>query len=143
MTQQFKNPVGVAVNVIPVATNSGIKYLFVRRANAPFIGGLSFCGGFQDSGHTIREAAAAEAFQEIGLVIDPLSMRFLADMINDRDRCLYFFMTPVQAYDSLFDATGKYKLPIQESEVQEVVLGDVNTTLCFPFHDQVLKEFCH
>lgn len=137
----FNNPINVPVVIIPVRTNATQQsYLFVRRNQMPCRGEISFPGGYQNEGDSLRVAAVREVQEEVGLTINPTDLEFVDEMINDRNRNLSFWLAPAMNYSDLFDADGTYKHPIQTEEVQEVLIGDVNDTLCFPFHDRVLKN---
>jgi len=106
----------------------------------PCRGEISFPGGYQNEGDSLRVAAVREVQEEVGITINPMDLKFIDEKINDRNRNLSFWLAPAMNYSDLFDQDGNYKFPIQEEEVQEVLIGTVNDTLCFPFHDQVLKD---
>lgn len=53
------------------------KVLLLRRANTGFADGFwSLPGGCLDNGETLPEAAAREAREEVGVVIDPADLAF-------------------------------------------------------------------
>ena len=138
----FNNPINAPDVVIPVVVPNSEQqsYLVVRRNQMPCRGEISFPGGYQNEGDSLRVAAVREVQEEVGITINPMDLKFIDEKINDRNRNLSFWLAPAMNYADLFDQDGKYKFPIQEEEVQEVLIGTVNDTLCFPFHDQVLKD---
>ena len=137
----YKNPINVCVVCLPVNMPDGItSWLLVRRNNEPCKGELSFPGGYQNEGDSMRVAAARELEEECGLKISPFSLSFINEKLNKANRNLSFWLADAMNYYDLFDADGVYKHPIQEEEVMEVIVWNYEDKLCFPFHQEVLEE---
>ena len=62
-------PSGPFVGVGAVIVDSG-RVVVIRRGRAPLLGEWSIPGGVVELGETVREAAAREAQEETGLVVD-------------------------------------------------------------------------
>ena len=62
-------PSGPFVGVGAVIVDSG-RVVVIRRGRAPLLGEWSIPGGVVELGETVREAAAREALEETGLVVD-------------------------------------------------------------------------
>jgi 8-oxo-dGTP diphosphatase len=62
-------PSGPLVGVGAVIVDSG-RVVVIRRGRAPLLGEWSIPGGVVELGETVREAAAREALEETGLVLD-------------------------------------------------------------------------
>ncbi len=70
----YQNP---KVQVAVVAVNQD-RILWMRRADEPRRGYWGLPGGFMELDESPREAAAREAFEETGLVVDPQAMSLYA-----------------------------------------------------------------
>jgi len=107
------------------------RLLIMRRAHEPGLGMLGLPGGVVDPGETGEEAAAREAFEEVGIVIDPGRLRYLVSLNN---RYPYqgfvwptidlFYVGEVQSFDDLKP---------NPSEVSELLL--------LPPHEVPLEKF--
>jgi ADP-ribose pyrophosphatase YjhB (NUDIX family) len=62
-------PSAPLVGVGAVIVDAG-RVVVIRRAQAPMLGEWSIPGGVVELGETVREAAAREALEETGLVVD-------------------------------------------------------------------------
>jgi 8-oxo-dGTP diphosphatase len=67
MSREYPN--GPFVGVGAVIVDSG-RVVVIRRGRAPQLGEWSIPGGVVELGETVREAAAREALEETGLVVD-------------------------------------------------------------------------
>ena len=61
--------VAVGAAIVDVSANEN-RVVVIRRGRAPLLGEWSIPGGVVELGETVREAAAREAFEETGLVVD-------------------------------------------------------------------------
>jgi ADP-ribose pyrophosphatase YjhB (NUDIX family) len=117
--------------VIPV--DDGV--LCVRRAIPPGVGSLAFPGGFVDVGESWQQAAAREAFEEAGVVIDPRSVKTMAVLSAPERPVILIFgvAAPMRSSDlSPFMPT---------SETSERVIVKSAVDLAFPLHTHVLKAY--
>ena len=63
----------------------GERFLLVRRGKAPNLGQWSIPGGAQKLGETVFEAAAREALEETGLVVEGFTIVDVVDAIMRED----------------------------------------------------------
>jgi 8-oxo-dGTP diphosphatase len=64
----------------------GDRVLLVQRAKPPLPGRWGFCGGVQELGETVAEAAARELLEETGTVADPVgTLTVLDTILRDED----------------------------------------------------------
>src|SRR5262245_9150289 len=71
----YKNPIPVAVLLLPVRVESALGLLVIRRGIPPQVGHLALPGGFVDFGETWQAACARELFEETGIRIPPDEVR--------------------------------------------------------------------
>ncbi len=65
--------VGVGAVIVDHGTDEN-HVLLIRRGTAPLLGEWSLPGGVLECGETLREAAAREAHEETGLLVEPSEM---------------------------------------------------------------------
>jgi 8-oxo-dGTP diphosphatase len=65
--------VGVGAVIVDHRTDEN-HVLLIRRGTAPLLGEWSLPGGVLECGETLREAAAREAHEETGLLVEPSEM---------------------------------------------------------------------
>ncbi len=70
------------------------QILLIRRGMEPAKGEWSIPGGLVNVGETLREAAIREAFEETGLIIEPIQLVELIDRIfkDDLGRVRYHYV---------------------------------------------------
>ena len=124
--ETFRSPPVVAVAVVP----HGAGYVAVRRAIPPFVGKLAFPGGYQELGETVEAAAAREFYEETGLYIDAADGRLMTSRVAGLNT-LVFVKFPVLNEGAVF-------VPGPESQGVETV--EAGTPLCFPLHQDILRE---
>lgn len=71
----WRNPLPVAVAIVPVVSNDRVGLLTVRRAIEPHKGELSFPGGFVDLGETWEEAVVRELNEETGFTGEAMDVQ--------------------------------------------------------------------
>jgi 8-oxo-dGTP diphosphatase len=74
----WRNPLPVAVAVLPVRTAAGLGVVVVRRAIEPARGLLALPGGFIEYGEEWSDALGRELWEETGLVANAGDARLLA-----------------------------------------------------------------
>ena len=133
----YFNPLPVAVALIPVQTDEGLKLLGTRRGIQPGYGELALPGGFMSKGEDWRQAAAREVFEELNFTItewDALKV-FAVHSTPDGSMVLVFALS-----QNVLD--GNTLLPfLPNEETLERVLLSKGDTVCFPFHQLVLDQF--
>lgn len=125
----YRNPLPVAVALLPVHAPHGTGLLAVRRGIAPALGELALPGGFMEVGETWQEAVTRELAEETGITADPAAVR-LADVLSDTEgHLLVFGLLPLR------DHAG---LPpfVPNTETTAVTLLTAPTPLGFPLHTQ-------
>ena len=70
------------------------RVVLVKRGHAPLLGKWSIPGGVLEVGETLREAAAREAQEETGLVVEVGELLGVYDRVlrDDQDRVLYHYV---------------------------------------------------
>ncbi|NML55562.1 NUDIX domain-containing protein [Streptomyces sp. R302] len=96
-TTAYRNPLPVAVALLPVTAPAGTGLLAITRAIHPGHGGTALPGGFIDHGEDWRTAVTRELREETGIVAPAEDVR-LADVLSSADHLLVFgLLPPVEA----------------------------------------------
>ena len=124
----YQNPKPVAVAVLPV----GVGLLVVRRGIPPARDRLALPGGYIDVGESWQAAAARELHEEVGIKLDPSSVR-LFDTVSAPDGTLLVF--------GLFPAVSSVppSTPNEETLGWEILYGP--TELGFSIHTAIANRF--
>jgi len=132
----YRNPIPVAVGLLPFATNNTIGLLLVERAIKPYFGELCLPGGFVDWSESWQEAIRREIFEETS--VETSSDEFsLADVYStpDATRILIFgASTKIRTMDELRNFEPGY-------ETRSVLIGTTETNLCFSLHQKVYNNW--
>ncbi|WP_052398286.1 NUDIX domain-containing protein [Streptomyces sp. NRRL F-5123] len=81
-TTAYRNPLPVAVALLPVLDSAGTALVVIRRTIEPSRGELALPGGFIDHGESWQHAVTRELAEETGIAADPADVR-LADALTD------------------------------------------------------------
>lgn len=129
----YRNPLPVAVLIVPVDMGGKIGVLAVRRSIAPRSGWLALPGGFIEAGETWQAAAAREAHEETGVLVHPGAVRVF-DVHSAPDVLIVFGQV---------DPLPHAALPplVPTAEASEVVILTKPVDLAFPLHTTVLHEY--
>jgi ADP-ribose pyrophosphatase YjhB (NUDIX family) len=128
----YLNPLPVAVLLQPV----GDALLGVRRAIEPALGKIALPGGFIDKHETWQQAAARELAEEVGLTVNPASIRLFDAQSSDRgDGILLIFGLALPLVPAALPAFTP------NEEVSEVVLLHEPQELAFPLHTQAMRDY--
>lgn len=126
----FRNPLPVAVMVIPVANG----LLAVRRTIPPHVGKFVLPGGYINYDETWQAAAVREVMEETGLVIDPAEVQIF-DARSAPDGTLLIFGLIEPLTSSTFpDFT-------ENNEVSELKVVTDAQELAFPLHAEVMERY--
>jgi 8-oxo-dGTP pyrophosphatase MutT (NUDIX family) len=131
----YDSPTPVAVALIQVQTQEGIKLLGVRRGIMPKIHELAFPGGFVNKLENTYTAGAREGLEETGLETNEGDYEIIDSKIAPSNTLLLFLLNK-----NVFDESIMDKL-VLNNEVEEFVLIDATTDLCFPLHNEVKRAF--
>lgn len=135
----YDSPDVVVVGQIPVLDQDGqAKILGVRRAIAPFIGGLALPGGFLEKDEDPVAGVIREIFEETGFRLSPEHMKVVSlPKMGHKNHTLVFLTTdqmiPYHEFEKARDSLHN------NAETQELVLLDHDSTLCFPLHQEALE----
>lgn len=130
----WRNPTPVAVLLIPVETNSGIKLVGIRRQNTVRSGHISPPGGFVTLGESWQEAAARETKEEANIDIDPKTI-IAHDTVSTPDGVILIF--------GLASTMRAGDMPnfLPNHEASERIMIGKSTRLAFPIHARVVKRY--
>ncbi|MBQ1074427.1 NUDIX domain-containing protein [Micromonospora sp. C31] len=131
----WRNPVPVAVAVLPVRTARGLGVVVVRRDIEPARGQLALPGGFVEYGEEWQEALVRELREETGLYADAADARLLAvHGAPAGGTIMVFGELPERRADALPPSA-----PTEEA-TEWLVLTEP-TELAFSTHTRVLADF--
>ncbi|MFI8196457.1 NUDIX domain-containing protein [Streptomyces sp. NPDC085942] len=128
-TTAYRNPLPVAVALLPVAGPGATGLVVITRTIEPQKGGSALPGGFIDHAEDWRTAVVRELREETGIGAAPGDVR-LADVLSDTDgHLLVFGLLPARPLASLPPSA-----PTDETSGYEVLYGP--GPLAFPLHTQ-------
>lgn len=129
----YRNPLPVAVLIVPVDLGGRVGVLAVRRAIAPRVGWLALPGGFIELGESWEEAAVREAREEMGVTLPAAAVRSFA--VRSAPDVLIVF----GQVEPLPQASLPPLLPT--SEASEIVILTAPEELAFPLHTAALRDY--
>ena len=131
----YKNPLPVAVVLVPVRLESeDLGLLVIRRSIPPRQGQLALPGGFINFGESWQTGAAREVLEETGLVLNQDGIRLARVHSAPDSTILIFGIAPIQPANVLEGLT-------LSSETSEITVLETFTELAFPLHTMVAEEF--
>ncbi|MFB9446270.1 NUDIX domain-containing protein [Dactylosporangium vinaceum] len=130
----WRNPLPVAVVLLPVDTDEGRGIVVVRRDIEPMRGELALPGGFIELGETWQEAAARELREETTIPADPAEVRLFDVQSVRSGNLIVFGVLPPRPYNTL-----PASVPTDESLGFEIAVGP--RPLCFPTHTDMLAAY--
>ncbi|MER5868073.1 NUDIX domain-containing protein [Kitasatospora sp. NPDC002040] len=128
----YRNPLPVAVALLPVEVPDGARSLLViRRTIDPGYGELALPGGYIDFGETWQQGAARELREETGIEADPAEVRLADTGSDERGMFLMLFaLFPPRPLAALPPS-----VPTEETDGWQLITAP--TPLAFPLHTQV------
>ncbi len=130
----WRNPLPVAVVLLPVTSGNGSRGLVVvRRDIEPARGELALPGGFIEIGETWREAAVRELREETGLPASPDEIR-LFDVASTPSTINIFALLPPRP-------AGELPASEPTAETTEWLVLDGVRPLAFPTHTAVMADY--
>ncbi|HEX6967287.1 MAG TPA: NUDIX domain-containing protein [Micromonosporaceae bacterium] len=131
----WRNPLPVAVAVLPVLTATGIGVVAVRRDIEPARGQLALPGGFIEYGEDWRDALVRELREETGLLAEAEDVRLFDVQSAPTGRTIMVFgVLPAQPAASLPPSAPT-------AEATEWLVLTEPTELAFSTHTRVLADF--
>lgn len=131
----WRNPVPVAVAVLPVRTAAGLGVVVVRRDIEPARGLLALPGGFVEYGEEWNDALVRELREETGLLADAADARlFAVHSAPAGGTMMLFGELPERPVEELPPSA-----PTEEA-TEWLVLTEP-TELAFSTHTRVLADF--
>ncbi|GAA1935189.1 NUDIX domain-containing protein [Streptomyces sodiiphilus] len=131
----YRNPLPVAVALLPVGTGNGPAALtVVRRTIQPGRGLLALPGGFIDHGETWQEAVVRELAEETGITAQAADVR-QADVLSSRGgHLLVFGLLPERP-------AGELPAPRPTDETEGWELLRAPRELAFPLHTDAARRW--
>ncbi|WP_433217526.1 NUDIX domain-containing protein [Dactylosporangium sp. CS-047395] len=130
----WRNPLPVAVTLLPVDTDEGRGIVVVRRDIEPRRGELALPGGFIEVGETWQEAAVRELREETTIVADAADVRLFDVHSVTSGNLIVFGVLPPRPFVEIPESTRT-----EESLGFEIALGPQE--LCFPTHTDMLAAY--
>ena len=132
----FRNPIPVAVGLVPIKKNNWHGILLTKRAIKPFVGELCLPGGFVNYLETWQEAISREIKEETSIITDPDEFQLVnAHSTPDHSRILIFGLTSkIRTMDILENFQPN-------DEVSSILVGDASTKLCFSLHQSIYDDW--
>ncbi|SCL34803.1 ADP-ribose pyrophosphatase YjhB, NUDIX family [Micromonospora nigra] len=131
----WRNPLPVAVAVLPVRTATGVGVVAVRRDIEPARGQLALPGGFIEHGEDWRDALVRELREETTLAADAADADLFAVHSAPAGGTLMIFgVLPVRRADELPPS-------VATEEATEWLVLTEPVELAFSTHTQVLADF--
>jgi ADP-ribose pyrophosphatase YjhB (NUDIX family) len=131
----YKNPLPVAVVLVPVHLESDeLGLLVIRRSIPPKEGQLALPGGFINFGESWQDGAAREVLEETGLVISADAIRLARVHSAPDSTILIFGIAPIQP-STILEGLNL------SSETSEIKILESFAPLAFALHTAVAEEF--
>lgn len=130
----YRNPLPVAVALLPVRTPGGTGLLLVRRSIEPRRGLLALPGGFVDLGETWQEAVVRELDEETGVKAAAGDVRLADALSGDTGHLLLFGLLPERTAEDLPPA-----VVTDETDGREILLAPAE--LAFPLHTEAARNW--
>lgn len=130
----YRNPLPVAVALVPVRDAAGPALVVIRRTIQPSLGHLALPGGFMDVGETWQQAVVRELAEETGIAADAGDV-VLADAMTDVSGFLLLF--------GLLPERPAAELPpsVATDETEGHQLIHEAVALGFPLHTEAVRRW--
>ncbi|MGQ4513452.1 NUDIX domain-containing protein [Streptomyces sp. DW26H14] len=133
-TTAYRNPLPVAVALLPVTDEQGAALVAIRRTIEPRSGGVALPGGFIEADEDWRHAVVRELHEETGIEAAEEDVR-LADALSSTDgHLLLFGLLPARRADLLPPSRAT-------AETSGTQLLHAPGELAFPLHTTVVRNW--
>ncbi|WP_371539333.1 NUDIX domain-containing protein [Streptomyces sp. NBC_01023] len=133
-TTAYRNPLPVAVALLPVRDERGTGLVVITRAIEPQAGGTALPGGFIDGTETWQHAVVRELREETGIPARQQDVR-LADARSSPDGHLLLFGLLPEREAAGLPPSG----PTDETTGRHILRAAAD--LCFPLHTAVVRDW--
>ncbi|WP_175408400.1 NUDIX domain-containing protein [Streptomyces sp. TRM64462] len=133
-TVTYRNPLPVAVALLPVTDVHGTGLVVITRTIEPQRGGIALPGGFIDHAEDWRDAVVRELREETGIEADARDVRLADAMSSPAGHLLLFGLLPERPATDLPPST-----PTAETTGHHLL--HTPTTLCFPLHTEAVRKW--
>jgi ADP-ribose pyrophosphatase YjhB (NUDIX family) len=130
----YRNPLPVAVTLLPVSRPEGPGLVVIRRTIEPRVGHLALPGGFMEHGETWQEAVVRELREETGIEAGADEVR-LADTLSSRAGHLLVFGLLQERDANLLPPSR----PTDETSGWEILPAPAE--LAFPLHTEAAHRW--
>lgn len=128
----FKNPIPVAVGLLPFTNGNEYGILLIKRAIPPFVDEYCLPGGFVDYNESWQEAIAREVLEETTIKTNANEYNLIDTCSTpDNSRILIFGISNQLRHIKQFENF------IHNTEVSAIKLGSPKDKLCFSLHEKV------
>ncbi|MGX1886750.1 NUDIX domain-containing protein [Streptomyces sp. NPDC055287] len=137
----YRNPLPVAVALLPVRDEQGGGLVVITRAIEPRLGGIALPGGFIDHGEDWRHAVVRELSEETGIEAAAGQVRLADALSSAASHLLLFGLLPERAVADLPPSA-----PTDETTGWHLLRA--HAELAFPLHTEAVRRwftgsYCH
>ncbi|MFJ3902415.1 NUDIX domain-containing protein [Streptomyces sp. NPDC090025] len=134
-TTAYRNPLPVAIALLPVTTGTGSTALVViTRTIPPAAGQVALPGGFIDFGEDWQHAVARELYEETGIPATADEVRLADALSSPAGHLLVLGLLPPRPADTLPPPA-----PTDETTGHHLLHGPEE--LAFPLHTEAVRRF--
>ncbi|HET6858829.1 MAG TPA: NUDIX domain-containing protein [Streptomyces sp.] len=133
-TAAYRNPLPVAVALLPVRDAQGIGLVVITRTIEPQLGGIALPGGFIDHGEDWRQAVVRELREETGIGADADQVALADARSSPAGHLLLFGLLPQRELAEL-----PLSAPTDETSGWHVLREP--TELAFPLHTEAARAW--
>ncbi|MFF5975996.1 NUDIX domain-containing protein [Streptomyces sp. NPDC012769] len=133
-TTAYRNPLPVAVALLPVTGADGTALVVITRTIPPQTGRVALPGGFIDFGEDWREAVVRELREETGIEAGAADVRLADALSSPAGHLLLFGLLPTRPADALPPST-----PTDETSGHHLLHGPEE--LAFLLHTEAVRRF--
>ncbi|MCH0543195.1 NUDIX domain-containing protein [Streptomyces sp. MUM 203J] len=133
-TTAYRNPLPVAVALLPVTADDGTGLVAITRTIEPQRGGVALPGGFIDHAEDWRDAVVRELREETGIEAPAHEVRLADAMSSPGGHLLLFGLLPTRPADTLPPSA-----PTAETTGHHLLYGP--EPLAFPLHTAAVRNW--